>query len=160
MSYRRAIVVLVLLALAGLACSLGNSGTSVPPTSAPAASQTPGNFHNGGVTPEKSATEKPTAEGEQPTQAPTATATTAPTKAPTKAPKPTATEEQTSGTCGDTLQASRDVYWVTLDKNNKIVDEVTSYPDGTSEIVPVFEYACNPTSITLVTVFSLDGKQV
>lgn len=166
MSYRRGIIVVVLLALAGLACSLGSSGTSVPPTSAPAAaSKTPVNFHNGGVTPEDGATQEATAGGDQPTDVPTKApkpaATKAPTKSPTKAPKPTATDvAQTSGVCGDTLTASREVYWVTVDKNNKIVNEVTTYPDGTTEIVPVFEYDCNPSAFSLVTVFSLDGKQV
>ena len=75
MSYRRALIVVVLLALAGLACSLGPSVTSVPPTSAPpAASKTPVNFHNGGVTPEEGSTEQPSEEPtseEQPTKAPT-----------------------------------------------------------------------------------------
>ncbi len=167
MFYRRVSIVVFLLALASLACSLGGSPTSVPPTSAPVASKTPVNFHNGGVTPEAStpeatatAADQSTPE-QQPTKAPTKSPTRVPTKAPTKAPKPTATETggNTSGSCG-TFKASTDVYWVTLDSNNKIQDTVTSYPDGTNEIVPVFDYDCNPSAFQLVTIFSLDGQQV
>ncbi len=60
MSYRRALIALIVLALAGLACNLGSSGTSVPPTSAPVASKTPVSFHNGGVTPEDNVTQEAT----------------------------------------------------------------------------------------------------
>src|SRR5438105_4800652 len=134
------------LVSAHAACGLGSSPTSVPPTNAPAASKTPLNFHNGGVTPE-AVTEAPTSEEqstpeEQPTQAPTKAATKAPTRVPTKvatkAAKPTATEAggNTTGSC-DTFKASTDVYWVTLDSNNNIQDTVTSYPDGVTEIAPV-----------------------
>ena len=153
MSFRRILTVIFLLALASLACNLGANPTSAPATSGPAASKTPVNFHNGGVTPEA-----PTAE-ELPTKAPTKSPTKVPTKAPTRAPKPTATEASQNTSC-DTFQASTDVYWVTLDSNNNIQDTVTSYPDGTSEIAPVFEYDCNPSSFQIVTIFSLDGQQV
>jgi hypothetical protein len=155
MSYRRAITVLILLAVASLACNIGSSGTSVPPSAVP--SKTPAGFHNGGVTPE-GVTEQATAE-EQPTKAPTKAPTKVPTKAPTKPPKPTATPEAQTTGC-DTFKASTDVYWVTLDKNNKIDQTVTSYPDGTTTITPVFEYDCNPTTFQIVTVFSFNGKQV
>lgn len=162
MSYRRAITVLTMLAVASLACSLGPSKTSVPPTNAPTnavASKTPVPFHNGGVTPE--GVTQPATDTEQPTEAPTQAPTKVPTKVPTRVPKPTATQgnSQNTSSC-DTFKASTDVYWVTLDKNNKINQTVTSYPDGTTTITPVFEYDCNPTTFQIVTIFSLNGKQV
>jgi|SRR5579859_1615762 len=165
MSYRRVIIVGFLLALASLACTLGGSPTSVPPTNAPAASKTPVSFHNGGVTPEVATQEPTTADqstpAEQPTKAPTKAPTKVPTKAPTKAPKPTATTvaDNTGGTC-DTFKANGDVFWVDFDANGKPQNVVTSYPDGTSEIGPGFNYDCNPSAFQIVTIFSLDGKQV
>src|SRR5260221_7176983 len=115
MSFRRAITVLILLAIDSLACNIGSPATSVAPTTAPSAvpSKTPVGFHNGGVTPE-AVTEEATA-AEQPTKAPTKV----PTKAPTKPPKPTATEVSQNTSSCDTFKASTDVYWVTLDANNK-----------------------------------------
>jgi hypothetical protein len=167
MTYRRLITVIFMLAVASLACSLGSSPTSAPPTNAPAASKTPVNFHNGGVTPEAS-TEEPTLEEqpteeqatEEPTARPTKAPTKAATKAPTRAPRPTATEGgNTTGSC-TTFKASGDVYWVTLDSNNNIQDTVDSYPADTTEIAPVFNYDCNPKSFQIVTIFSLNGQQV
>ena len=165
MSYRRVIMIGFLLALASLACTLGGSPTSVPPTNAPAASKTPVSFHNGGVTPEV-ATEVPTT-GDQstpeapPTKAPTKSPTRVPTKVATKAPRPTATTvaDNTGGTC-DTFKANGDVFWVDFDSNGKAQNVVTSYPDGTTEIGPGFNYDCNPSSFQIVTIFSLNGKQV
>ena len=171
MSYRRVIIVVFLLALASLACTLGASPTGVAPTNAPAASKTPVNFHNGGVTPDIATPEATTADQATPadqstpeasaTKAPTRSATKVPTKVATKAAKPSATAvaNNTGGSC-DTFKASTDVYWVTLDQNNKIQDTVTAYPDGATQIAPVFEYDCNPSAFQLVTIFSLNGKQV
>jgi hypothetical protein len=163
MSYRRVLTVLFLLAVATLACSpLGPSITSVAPTSAPAtnavASKTPINFHNGGVTPE-AATDVPADTQVPATKAPKPTATKGAKPTATKAAKPTATEQAQPASC-DTFQASTDVYWVTLDSNGKVDQTVTDYPDGATEIVPVFEYDCNPKAFQLVTIFSFNGQQV
>lgn len=53
-----------------------------------------------------------------------------------------------------------DVAWVTLNEDFEIEDQVDSYPSGTSLITPVFEYACVPKKVTVVTVFSLNGEVV
>jgi hypothetical protein len=157
MLHRRLLTVVFMLAVATLACSvnLGPSPTSAPPTSAPAATNTAVNFHNGGVTPEAPTESAPT-EG-APTEAPTKAPTRVPTKAPTKAPKPTATEVQQSTCAG--FQANGDVYWLTFDANNNST-KVDSYPDGATVINPAFDYDCNPKAVQLVTIWSLDGKQI
>jgi len=53
-----------------------------------------------------------------------------------------------------------EVAWVTLDDNGDIDDQVESYESGTNLITPVFEYNCVPRSVTIVTIFSLDGEPV
>jgi hypothetical protein len=53
-----------------------------------------------------------------------------------------------------------DIAWVTLNEDFEIEDQVDSYPSGTSLITPVFEYACVPKKVTIVTVFSLNGEVV
>jgi hypothetical protein len=53
-----------------------------------------------------------------------------------------------------------EVAWVTLNEDFEIEDQVESYPSGTTLITPVFEYACVPKKVTIVTVFSLNGEVV
>lgn len=53
-----------------------------------------------------------------------------------------------------------DVAWVTLTEDFEIDEQVESYPSGTTMITPVFEYACVPKKVTVVTVFSLNGEVV
>ena len=53
-----------------------------------------------------------------------------------------------------------EVAWVTLDDNGDIDEQVESYESGTNLITPVFEYNCVPRSVTIVTIFSLDGEPV
>jgi hypothetical protein len=60
--------------------------------------------------------------------------------------------------CTD-MQAT-DVAWVTLTPNHHIDKQVASYPSGTSDITPVFQYSCAPANTTIVSVFSLDGLTV
>jgi hypothetical protein len=50
------------------------------------------------------------------------------------------------------------VSWVTLDDQGQIDQHVISYPSGTTEIVPSFEYACVPKDTTIVTVFTYEGN--
>ncbi len=156
MSYRRVLIALFALAAAALACTVGSaSPTSSPPTSA-APTNTPRNFRNGGVTPEAPTELAPTSEA--PTEAPpTKAPTQAPTKAPTKAPKPTATEQQASS-C-DALAANGDAYFLanSQDANPQKID---SYPADATEIVPAFDFECNPSTAQLVVVYSFNGKQV
>ena len=59
-----------------------------------------------------------------------------------------------------TAMAAGDVAWVTLNDEGDIDEQVDAYPGGTSLIVPVFEYACVPKKVTIVSVFSFEGEQV
>ena len=62
------------------------------------------------------------------------------------------------------LQCSRmqagPVAWVTLTEDGDIDEQVDSYESGTNLITPVFEYNCVPRSVTIVTIFSLNGEPV
>ena len=156
MLFRRVLTVFFMLAVASLACTIGSSPTSAPPTNAPAPSRTPVNFHNGGVTAEAPTDQSPT-EG-APTEPP-------PTKAPTRAPKPTSTRApkatattESSSSC-PALQPNGDVYWQTVDSNNNATT-VDSYPSGTNAIFANFDYDCNPKSVQIVSIWTLNGKQV
>ena len=53
-----------------------------------------------------------------------------------------------------------DVAWVTLTEDGDVDEQVDAYPSGTSLITPVFEYNCVPRSVTIVTIFSLNGEPV
>jgi hypothetical protein len=53
-----------------------------------------------------------------------------------------------------------DVAWVTLTEDGDIDEQVDAYESGTNLITPVFEYNCVPRSVTIVTVFALDGEPV
>ncbi len=53
-----------------------------------------------------------------------------------------------------------EVAWVTLNEDGDIDEQVDSYESGTSLITPVFEYNCVPRSVTIVSIFSLDGEPV
>ncbi len=59
-----------------------------------------------------------------------------------------------------TSMKADDVAWVTLDDEGDIDEQVESYESGTTLITPVFEYNCVPRSVTVVTIFSLDGEPV
>jgi hypothetical protein len=61
------------------------------------------------------------------------------------------------------LAACRDmdagpVAWVTLTDEGDVDRQVRSYPARTNAITPIFEYACVPPRLILVTVFSHDGR--
>jgi hypothetical protein len=53
-----------------------------------------------------------------------------------------------------------DVAWVTLTEDGDIDEQVEAYETGTNLITPVFEYNCVPRSVTIVTIFSLNGEPV
>jgi hypothetical protein len=53
-----------------------------------------------------------------------------------------------------------DVAWVTLTEDYEIEEQVDFYESGVSMITPVFEYACVPSRVTIVTVFTLEGEAV
>ena len=130
MTRLRLLNVIVVLALAGLACSFGS--TALPATDTPSP--------------------KPTTV-RQPTDEP------APTEEPTEVVvKPTATSS--AAKCTTFKANDTEVAWVTLDADNNIDQQVSSYPDGTTLITPIFEYDCVPKSVEIVTVFSLNGEQV
>jgi hypothetical protein len=140
MTRLRLLYVVLILALAGLACSLGGPSSNLPATDTPRP-----------TTVRQPTDESPTEEG--PTEEPTE-------ETPTDEPvvKPTATP---SGSKCTTFKAkSTDVAWVTLDADNNIDQQVNSYPDGTTTITPLFEYDCVPKPVEIVTVFSLNGEQV
>ena len=59
-----------------------------------------------------------------------------------------------------TQMQAGDVAWVTLTEDGDIDEQVDAYESGTSLITPVFEYNCVPRSVTIVTIFSLDGEPV
>jgi hypothetical protein len=59
-----------------------------------------------------------------------------------------------------TKMQAGDVAWVTLTEDGDIDEQVESYESGTSLITPVFEYNCVPRSVTIVTIFSLEGEPV
>src|SRR6266498_5960832 len=141
MTRLRPLYVVLILALAGLACSLGGSGSTLPPTD----------------TPRPTTVRQPTAESPTEEQA----ATEEPTaETPTEevVVKPTAT--QSGAKCTTFKANSTDVAWVTLDADNNVDQQVSSYPDGTTTITPLFEYDCVPKPVEIVTVFSLNGEQV
>jgi hypothetical protein len=52
------------------------------------------------------------------------------------------------------------VTWLTLDDQGQDDQQVSSYPSGTIEIVPSFEFACVPKNTTIVTVFTFEGNAV
>jgi hypothetical protein len=138
MTRMRLLYVVLILALAGMACSLG-AGSNLPATDPPA------------TTVRQPTDESPT--DEPPTEEPTE-------ETPTDEPviKPTATP---SGSKCTTFKAkSTDVAWVTLDADNNIDQQVSSYEEGTTTITPLFEYDCVPKPVEIVTVFSLNGEQV
>lgn len=53
-----------------------------------------------------------------------------------------------------------EVAWVTLTEDGDIDEQVEFYESGTALITPVFEYNCVPRSVTIVTIFSLNGEPV
>lgn len=59
-----------------------------------------------------------------------------------------------------TAMKADEVAWVTLTEDGDIDEQVDSYPAGTALITPVFEYNCVPRSVTIVTIFSLNGEPV
>jgi hypothetical protein len=59
-----------------------------------------------------------------------------------------------------TSMRAGDVAWVTLTEDGDIDEQVDAYESGTALITPVFEYNCVPRSVTVVTIFSLDGEPV
>jgi Carboxypeptidase regulatory-like domain len=133
MNRLRLLNVVLVLALATLACSLFGPGNNLPPTDVPATRV---------INPTR----------EAPTQEPTEVQ---PTKQPVV--RPTATPS--SGKC-TTFQADENVAWVTLDQDGQIDQQVDSYPDGADTITPIFQYNCVPKPVEIVTIFSLNGEQV
>src|SRR5436190_18016558 len=126
MTRLRLLYVVLILALAGMACSLG-SGSNLPATNTPSPRPTTVRQPTDESPTEEAPTEEPTQE-EQPTDEPVV--------------KPTATP---SGAKCTTFKAkSTDVAWVTLDADNNVDQQVNSYPDGTTTITPLFEYDCVP----------------
>jgi hypothetical protein len=87
---------------------------------------------------------------------------TPPPEAPTSVreaePSPTPEESPTHKGCA-ALEAS-EVAWVTLTESGEVDQQVDSYPDGAALITPLFQYNCVPKKITVVTVFTLNGKTV
>jgi hypothetical protein len=69
-------------------------------------------------------------------------------------------QDQDQGDECSPFRASSGVFWVTLDENYEIQEQVSSYPGGTTLITPVFEYDCVPTGVDIVSVFSYDGEVV
>jgi len=69
-------------------------------------------------------------------------------------------QDQDQGDDCSPFRASSDVFWVTLDEDFEIQEQVASYPSGTTLITPVFEYECVPTNVDIVSVFSYDGEVV
>jgi hypothetical protein len=68
-------------------------------------------------------------------------------------------EQDQDGDCTP-FRASGDAFWVTLNEDFEIEDQVSSYPRGTTLITPVFEYDCAPDNVDVVSVFSYDGEVV
>ncbi len=67
---------------------------------------------------------------------------------------------QRSAGCTE-LKATSEVFWVQVSEDNEEeVEEVESYPSGTSRITAQFEYNCIPRRTTIVTVWSLDGETI
>lgn len=67
---------------------------------------------------------------------------------------------QRSAGCTE-LKATSEVFWVQASEDNEEeVEEVESYPSGTSRIIAQFEYNCIPRRTTIVTVWSLDGEAI
>lgn len=51
--------------------------------------------------------------------------------------------------------------WVTVsEEDQEEVEEVESYPSGTSRITAQFEYNCIPRRTTIVTVWSYEGEAI
>jgi len=66
---------------------------------------------------------------------------------------------QRSGGCTE-LKAG-EVIWVTVsEEDQEEVEEVESYPSGTSRITAQFEYNCIPRRTTIVTVWSYEGEAI
>ena len=59
-----------------------------------------------------------------------------------------------------TSMKADEVAWVTLNDDGDIDEQVDFYESGTTLITPVFEYNCVPRSVTIVTIFSLNGEPV
>jgi len=63
-----------------------------------------------------------------------------------------------SGAC-TRLEISR-ASWLARDASGQQLYEVGAYPSGTKEIIPAFVYPCAPSSATIITQISRDGKSV
>jgi hypothetical protein len=59
-----------------------------------------------------------------------------------------------------TKMTASDVAWVTLTQDGEVDQQVDSYSADATAIVPMFEYNCVPSKVTIVTVFTLDGESV
>ncbi len=140
MTRLRLLYVVLILALAAMACSLGGSGSNLPATDPPSP-----------TTVRQPTDESPTEE--PPTDEPTE-------ETPTDEPVVEETSTPAGSRCPTFKAKSTDVAWVTLDADNNIDQQVSSYPDGTTTITPLFEYDCVPKPVEIVTVFSLNGEQV
>jgi carboxypeptidase family protein len=140
MTRLRLLNVILILALAGLACSLGSTGNTLPATD----------------TPRPTAVRQPTDEAptdESPTDEPTE-------EAPTDEPVVRPTSTPSGSKCTTFKATNTEVAWVTLDADNNVDQQVNSYPPDTTTITPLFEYNCVPRPVEIVTVFSLNGEQV
>jgi hypothetical protein len=141
MTRLRLLNVILILALAGLACSFGSTGNTLPATDTPP------------PTAERQPTdESPTAE-DAPTDEPTE-------ETPTDEPVVRPTSTPSGSRCTAFKATNTEVAWVTLDADNNIDQQVSSYPPDTTTITPYFEYDCVPRAVEIVTVFSLNGEQV
>jgi len=145
---------LLLLVGASLACTLGQPDVVLPPTLTPRPKATEiaeadatatvdldQDLHLGG---------DETPEEPEPTEEPGPTEEPEPTEEPTQEPEEGCT----------TLAATDGVYWVTLDEDGNVDEQVDTYPSGTTTILPVFDYECVPKRVDITTVFSLDGDVV
>jgi hypothetical protein len=142
MTSRRLLSAVLMLCVAIIAC--GGGGPTLPPTDTAAPRPTKTTRAPTEVVPtDQSPTQEP-----QPTNVPA-----------TRVPKATATSSGSSGSCS-AFKATSNVAWVTLDSSGNVDQQVSSYPDGTTTITPVFEYDCVPKALTLVTIFSYNGQQV
>ena len=74
------------------------------------------------------------------------------------APPPIELGEDNAAACAK-IKAS-EVAWVTLTDQGDVDQQVDSYPDGTIQITPLFQYNCVPKKVTIVTVFTLNGETI
>jgi len=74
------------------------------------------------------------------------------------APPPIERGEDNTASC--TKIKASEVAWVTLTEEGDVDQQVDSYPAGTSQITPLFQYNCVPKKVTIVTVFTLNGESV